>query len=125
MSEPMMIRKEMQETRENKISKIIDEINRDIQYAVKDGHTSTHFGCYKNNPYYSEVRASFERAGYGIKPTGYIGGVWQLTETIYWYSEGRQYERIKSNCRQDATHKPKGSHNLGASVLLIRGRQSI
>lgn len=38
-----------------------------------------HFDDYKE-----EVKEKFKRAGYIIKPTGYIGGVWQLTEDICW-----------------------------------------
>lgn len=34
--------------------------------------------------YEDEVRERFRKAGYIIKPTGYIGGVWQLTEDICW-----------------------------------------
>ena len=39
---------------------------------------------YRFDDYASEVKAKFKAAGYVIKPTGYIGGVWQLTEDIRW-----------------------------------------
>lgn len=39
---------------------------------------------YRWKDYESEVKARFQRAGYTIKPTGYIGGVWQRTEHIHW-----------------------------------------
>ena len=39
---------------------------------------------YRFDDYASEVKAKFKQAGYVIKPTGYIGGVWQLTEDIMW-----------------------------------------
>ena len=39
---------------------------------------------YRFDDYASEVKAKFKAAGYVIKPTGYIGGVWQLTEDIMW-----------------------------------------
>jgi hypothetical protein len=44
------------------------------------------YDAYKYNfsDYSSEVKEKFRRAGYIIKPTGYIGGVWQLTEDICW-----------------------------------------
>lgn len=42
------------------------------------------FDLDKYDPYCEEVRALFENYGYKIKPTGYIGGVWQLTEEIIW-----------------------------------------
>ena len=39
---------------------------------------------YHFDDYASEIKAKFKQAGYIIKPTGYIGGVWQLTEDICW-----------------------------------------
>jgi hypothetical protein len=39
---------------------------------------------YRFDDYVSEVKTKFKAAGYVIKPTGYIGGVWQLTEDIMW-----------------------------------------
>ena len=39
---------------------------------------------YRFDDYVDEVKAKFRQAGYVIKPTGYIGGVWQLTEDIMW-----------------------------------------
>jgi hypothetical protein len=39
---------------------------------------------YLFDDYANEIRAKFTQAGYVIKPTGYIGGVWQLTEDICW-----------------------------------------
>lgn len=39
---------------------------------------------YRFDDYASEIKAKFKQAGYVIKPTGYIGGVWQLTEDICW-----------------------------------------
>ena len=34
--------------------------------------------------YEDEIAKLFLNAGYFIKPTGYIGGVWQLTKDIMW-----------------------------------------
>lgn len=34
--------------------------------------------------YKDAVRAKFRSAGYTVKPTGYLGGVWQTTEDIVW-----------------------------------------
>ena len=42
------------------------------------------FQYYKWDDYASEIKARFQRAGYTIKPTGYISGVWQKTEHIHW-----------------------------------------
>ena len=88
MIEPMQITKEMRDSREEKVSRIIEKINSDIKRAAEKGLHECFFDCSKNNysqaPFYKEVRERFERYGYRIKPTGYIGGVWQLTENIEW-----------------------------------------
>lgn len=42
------------------------------------------FRTYYWSDYESEIKTRFQRAGYIIKPTGYIGGVWQRTESIHW-----------------------------------------
>jgi len=34
--------------------------------------------------YRNEVKAKLRSAGYTVKPTGYIGGVWQTTESVVW-----------------------------------------
>ena len=39
---------------------------------------------YRFDDYADEIKKRFQKAGYIIKPTGYIGGVWQLTEDIMW-----------------------------------------
>lgn len=39
---------------------------------------------YYFDDYADEIKAKFRQAGYIIKPTGYSGGVWQLTEDICW-----------------------------------------
>ena len=39
---------------------------------------------YLFDDYASDIKQKFQCAGYTIKPTGYIGGVWQLTEDICW-----------------------------------------
>lgn len=39
---------------------------------------------YSFRDYRDEVKAAFVKAGYIIKPTGYIGGVWQNSEDICW-----------------------------------------
>ena len=84
MSEPMMITQGMKDDRERKVSEIIDRINERIKYAVGQGWNDATFCCDKDSPFYTEVRQKFEKAGYTIKPTGYVGGVWQLTEDICW-----------------------------------------
>lgn len=88
MVEPVMISKEMTESRETKVDALVSRCNRKIQEAAKQGLHRTIFLCDKDDlsegPFYAEVRAKFEKAGYCIVPTGYNGGVWQLTEDIEW-----------------------------------------
>lgn len=40
--------------------------------------------AYKFSDYAEEIKKNFLRAGYIIKPTGYLGGIWQNTEEICW-----------------------------------------
>ena len=46
----------------------------------KDGVDSP----YRFNDYEREIERKFISFGYVVKPTGYIGGVWQLTKDIMW-----------------------------------------
>lgn len=39
---------------------------------------------YRFDDYAEDIKKRFVNAGYVIKPTGYIGGVWQRTEDIMW-----------------------------------------
>ena len=39
---------------------------------------------YLFDDYSDEIEKAFVAAGYTIKPTGYIGGVWQRSKDIYW-----------------------------------------
>lgn len=88
MTEPMMITENMRNDREEKVSKIIENINRDIKRASEKGLHECYFACSKDSyseaTFYKEVREKFESYGYRIKPTGFIGGVWQRTENIEW-----------------------------------------
>lgn len=88
MIEPMRITKEMRESREEKVNAIIERVNADIKRAAEKGMHECYFDCgkdsYSDGPFYKEVRECFERCGYRIKPTGFIGGVWQRTEHIEW-----------------------------------------
>lgn len=88
MVEAMQITKEMKESRQSKIDKIVSKINKDIKEAVEKGCNSTYFACdkdsYDTEDFYDDVRRIFERSGYTIRPTGYYGGVWQRTEHIMW-----------------------------------------
>lgn len=84
MVEPIKITKEMVDTKQKRIDNAVSNQNAIIKVAIEHNRTSCVFNLDKQDELYSEVRAIFERAGYKIKPTGYIGGVWQLTEDICW-----------------------------------------
>lgn len=45
---------------------------------------SPDYTYFRFDDYSDEVKKRFIEAGYRIKPTGYIGGVWQLSEDICW-----------------------------------------
>ena len=85
MTEPLMITREMRDSRAEKVSKIIENINRDIKRASEKGLHECYFACSKDN-YSSTVYKKSEKdwADYRIKPTGYIDGAWQRTEHIEW-----------------------------------------
>lgn len=83
---PLEITKEMKDAKQERLAKMYDKVNARIKNAVEHGYCSTYFPCDKENDkdIYDEVRAKYEAAGYKIKPTGTIGGVWQLSEDICW-----------------------------------------
>lgn len=82
------ITREMKEERNRKIAAIEKRVDDRINRAIANGQNSCLFECYRDSindgPFYTEVRKKYEDAGYFIKPTGYICGVWQLTEDICW-----------------------------------------
>ncbi len=63
--------------------KCVQGVMRDIEQASKKGYRDTHFSV-RNNSFYEAVKQEFKNNGYTFKPTGYIGGVWQMTEHIHW-----------------------------------------
>ena len=84
MSEPMKITGEMRDRKEERISQMIDRVNKDIQYAVSRKQNSACFAFDRNDEYYFEVKKKFLDYGYKIVPTGYLNGVYQRTEDITW-----------------------------------------
>lgn len=84
MAEPMKITNEMRNLKQKKIDELVEIVNDRIRYSVEHGRHEACFPVNKDNTYYQDVRGMFEEQGYKIKPTGYIGGVWQETEDIYW-----------------------------------------
>jgi hypothetical protein len=53
-----------------------------IEYAQSNGYTRVCFSTERR--YEDKVKQMFLDQGYTFKPTGYNGGVWQLTEDICW-----------------------------------------
>lgn len=93
-------------TRQDVVEWMTAKVMGNIQRANKEGRRKTVFyaGCcywdkdekkftynkgedrpfFHWDDYKDEVREIFIDAGYKIKPTGYIGGVWQDSEDIMW-----------------------------------------
>lgn len=60
------------------------EIDTLIAESFRRGYRKAFFPIDKSDVDYEYFRALYEANGYRIVPTGYIGGVWQLTEDICW-----------------------------------------
>ena len=78
------ISEEMKKAREKKLNELVERQNASIDRARKFGKTQTVFQLYSDDQYYSDLRRMYENAGYVIKPTGTIGGIWQKTMDICW-----------------------------------------
>lgn len=79
-----IVRNEMWQDREYlaEIKEQASRVMRQIETAKTAGRTRTCFS--PSLPYRDEVKKMFADKGYTFKPTGYCGGVWQLTEDICW-----------------------------------------
>lgn len=75
--------------------KAVNSVMRAIERASEKGYRNACFnpsvywyqtetGLATYIDFYCEVREEFKKHGYTFKPTGYVGGVWQRTEDIYW-----------------------------------------
>ena len=64
------------------MSKQITRINSSIQRAKEKGLVNTCFCGY--GAYETDLKMMYRSKGYYFKPTGYIGGDWQLSEEICW-----------------------------------------
>ena len=84
--EPLKITDEMRNERQERIDAMCDRVNESIKNALTHHRSYAYFPCDKvaHKDIYDEVRVKYEKAGYVIKPTGVIAGVWQLTEDICW-----------------------------------------
>lgn len=80
------ITEEMRTKSNQRFEKVCKKVDNQIKRAVEWGQTSTVFLCDKevDKDVYNRVRKAYETEGYIIKPSGYCGGVWQLTEDICW-----------------------------------------
>lgn len=63
--------------------KACSSVLKEIEKAKNGGKRQVHFDP---RPWqqYDAVKNAFKEKGYYFTPTGYIGGVWQLTENINW-----------------------------------------
>ena len=80
----MKITKEMRDRKGERISQMVDRVNKDIKMAVERKQNSACFAFDKNDEFYFEVKKKFLDSGYKIVPTGYLNGVYQRTEDITW-----------------------------------------
>ena len=80
------ITNEMRNARAKRIADVEAKDDAQIKLGIEYGQTRRVFCCDKEGDadVYDEVKAKYERAGYKIVPSGYCGGVWQLTEDICW-----------------------------------------
>lgn len=80
------ITNEMKSAKEKRIAEVEKKVDAQIKLGIEYGQNRRVFCCDKeaDADVYDEVRKKYERAGYKIVPTGYSGGVWQLTEDICW-----------------------------------------
>ena len=82
----IQITNEMKQARQRRLEEVERNVDYYISRSVNDGNHKAYFACDKDrdSDVYDEIRKKYEQAGYTIKPTGRIGGVWQLTEDIIW-----------------------------------------
>ena len=81
-------------SREEIINRFCDMLQKNILEESKKGYHSTVFyvstpievgeHVFRFSAFEDEIAEKFIAAGYVIKPTGYIGGVYQLTKDICW-----------------------------------------
>ena len=80
------ITEEMRNMKNSRMREVENRVDESIKQALLDGRNYCHFPCDKDrdSDVYDEICAKYKKAGYKIKPTGYIGGVLQTTQRIYW-----------------------------------------
>ena len=82
----VVISNQMKQDRSRRIAEIESRVDNAIIKAAKNGDTRTYFQCDMDADadVYDEIKHKYQSAGYIIKPTGYISGIWQRTESICW-----------------------------------------
>ena len=70
------------DTYKKEMTKNINSINNRIKGAKDRGSINTCFIVDSN--YEEDLKKMYRDKGYYFKPTGYIGGDWQLSEEICW-----------------------------------------
>jgi hypothetical protein len=78
------VRTQMMQTEsyQTAVEQAVGYVVNSIESAKSMGLTHT---CFSVRPAYEqEVKRMFLDQGYSFKPTGYCGGVWQLSEDICW-----------------------------------------
>lgn len=78
------ITEEMKNISNKRFEELCSMVDERISHAVENGRCSACFPIDKHDEHYERIKKEYEANGYKIKPTGYIGGVWQLTEYITW-----------------------------------------
>lgn len=78
------VRSEMLETEsyQQAVAEEVSSVMNCIERAKSNGRTHTCFSV--SQMYEREIKRMFLDKGYSFKPTGYCGGVWQLSEDICW-----------------------------------------
>lgn len=81
-------------TRKDIVDMFCEKLMKQISNANKNNERSTVFWTsyidlsngttVRFDDYADDIKKVFTSHGYVVKPTGYIGGVWQLTEDIIW-----------------------------------------
>ena len=85
--DPIKITEEMKSNKQRRIDKAVMRQNELIKSAVEHGRHKTIVDCYdtvEDGDLFPEIKRIFEKAGYKIQPTGFIGGIRQRTMDICW-----------------------------------------
>lgn len=78
------VRSEMTQDRQyqSELARYVTHVSDRIALAQSKGYTRCCFAV--GAKYEDELRRMFLEKGYTFRPTGYYGGVWQMSEDICW-----------------------------------------